>query len=75
MFRSKNFHLYHLDFSSDGIRHILESTVPSSRARQQLLTYISQLQLAAYTHSSKSNSLPNGNQPNETILLRVRRID
>ncbi|CAF1243701.1 unnamed protein product, partial [Adineta ricciae] len=32
------------DFSTDGIRQIVESTVSSPRARQQLITYISQLQ-------------------------------
>jgi len=52
------------DFSPDGIRQIVESTVSSPRARHQLLTYISQLQLAAYAHSTKTN------QQNENILLR-----
>jgi len=56
-----------IDFSSDGIRQIVELTVSSSRARQQLITYISQLQLHTYTQASKTNPL----QSNETILLRV----
>ncbi|CAF0738114.1 unnamed protein product [Adineta steineri] len=58
------------DYSPDGIRQIVESTVTSSRGRTQLLTYISQLQLAAYAHSSKNNSIANENQQNETVLLR-----
>ncbi|CAF3727740.1 unnamed protein product [Rotaria socialis] len=59
------------DFSPDGIRQIVESTVSSSRARQQLITYISQLQLHAYAQSSKTNStLAVAHQQNETILLR-----
>lgn len=62
-------HLKKKDFSSDGIRNIIESTVPSLHARQQLLNYISQLQIAAYAHSSKDHSSTN---ENETNLLRVR---
>ncbi|CAF2845900.1 unnamed protein product [Rotaria sp. Silwood2] len=60
------------DFSPDGIRQIVETTVSSPRARQQLITYISQLQLHAYTQSTKTNSViaAAAQQQNETILLR-----
>ncbi|UJR24637.1 hypothetical protein I4U23_006011 [Adineta vaga] len=58
------------DFSPDGIRQIVESTVISPRARTQLLTYITQLQLAAYVQSSRTNVTVHDNQQNETILLR-----
>ncbi|CAF1652271.1 unnamed protein product, partial [Adineta ricciae] len=59
------------DFTPDGIRHIIESTVTSPRGRTQLLAYISQLQLAAYAQSSRTNTLSvHDNQQNETILLR-----
>jgi hypothetical protein len=58
------------DFSSDGIRQIVESTVSSPRARQQLITYISQLQLYTYTQSSKTNPVVTIQQQNETILIR-----
>ena len=68
--RSRSSSLDPLDFSSDGIRTIVESTVSSSSARQQLLNYISQLQIAAYGQSSSSID-----HDNETNLLRVRIID
>ena len=62
-----------IDFSADGIRQIVESTVSSPRARQQLITYISQLQLHAYNQSSRRNSVIGETYPqHETILLRVK---
>jgi len=54
------------DFSTDGIRQIVESTVVSPRVRQQLITYISQLQLHTYTRAVKSNSV----ESNELTLLK-----
>ncbi|UJR34176.1 hypothetical protein I4U23_021583 [Adineta vaga] len=56
------------DFTSDGIRQIVESTVSSPRARQQLITYISQLQIHTFTQSSRTTST-NGDQD----LVRLRR--
>lgn len=44
----------------------------SPRARQQLITYISQLQLHVYAQSSKTNSVIAAvHQQNEASLLRV----
>ncbi|CAF1073397.1 unnamed protein product [Adineta steineri] len=59
------------DFTPDGIRQIVESTVSSPRSRQQLITYISQLQLHTYTQSSRTNStVGDTHQQNEIVLLR-----
>ena len=63
------------DFSPEGIRHMVESLVPSVRARQQLITYISQLQVNAYAQSSKNNSILNAHHQNESHQLRVCSID
>jgi hypothetical protein len=51
----------------------VESTVSSTRARQQLLTYISQLQLNTFAQSSKTNSAVAAQHQTETLLLRVGR--
>jgi hypothetical protein len=57
------------DFSPEGIRQMVESTVSSPRARHQLIVYITQLQMAAYGHSSKTaSSVPH--QQSDTLLLR-----
>ena len=54
---------------------MVESTVSSVRIRQQLITYITQLQVNAYTQSSKTNSVLNAHHQNETHQLRVCDID
>ena len=54
---------------------MVESIVPSVRARQQLITYISQLQMNAYAQSSKNNSILHAHHQNENSQLRVCSIE
>jgi hypothetical protein len=53
---------------------MVESSVPSLRIRQQLISYISQLQMNAYTNASKTNSDVTIHHQNETIQLRVSLV-